>query len=74
MTLTASDRANILQIIERVHEGSAGKYVDDTSAEVLARIFGDSCGFKCGCPGTLQEALRDEPVVALLQLLLCAAA
>lgn len=71
MTLTSTQRARILYLIEYLEKGSAGKSFDSLVVEQLVNIFGEECGFVCGCPGTLHEALRDQPYVALLQLILC---
>lgn len=70
MTLTQAQRDRITQLIVYLERGSANSF-DSKVAEELARIFGSSCGFVCGCPGTLLETLRDAPYVALLQILLC---
>lgn len=70
MTLTQAQRDKIQQLIEYLEAGSANSF-DSKVAEELATIFGNSCGFVCGCPGTLMETLRDAPYVALLQILLC---
>lgn len=70
MTLTSAQRVRITQLIDYLEKGSANDY-DGRAAEDLVRIFGSSCGFRCGCPGTLHETLRDAPYVALLQILLC---
>lgn len=69
--LTDTQAAQILALAEYLEKGSAGKTFDSLVVEQLARIFGDRCGFVCGCPGTLHEMLRDAPYVALLKLLLC---
>lgn len=69
--LTDSQAAQILALAEYLEKGSAGQTFDSLVVEQLARIFGDRCGFVCGCPGTLHEMLRDAPYVALLKLLLC---
>lgn len=70
MTLTSAQRALITQLIEYLEAGSANSF-DSTVAEALARIFGNDCGFRCGCPGTFLETMRDAPYVGLLQVLLC---
>lgn len=70
-TLTDSEAARILALAEYLEAGSAGKTFDSLVVEQLMRIFSDSCGFVCGCPGTLHEMLRDAPYVALLKILLC---
>lgn len=70
-TLTDTQAARILALAEYLEKGSAGKTFDSLVVEQLTRIFGDSCGFVCGCPGTLHEMLRDAPYVALLKILLC---
>lgn len=73
MASVETNRARIQQIIDTLEAGSAGKWLDDTSIEQLARIFGNECGFKCGCPGTFQEGMRDTPYSTLLRVLLCPA-
>lgn len=70
-TLTESQVARILALAEYLEAGSAGKTFDSLVVEQLMLIFGNDCGFVCGCPGTLHETLRDAPYVALLQILLC---
>jgi hypothetical protein len=70
-TLSAAVTAQIQSLINYLDTGSAGKTIDDTTANALANIFGSSCGFKCGCPGTFLEGLRDSPVSTLLKLLVC---
>jgi hypothetical protein len=70
-TLSTNQTARITALINYLDQGSAGKTIDDTVANELARIFGSSCGFKCGCPGTFLEGLRDAPYSTLLKLLVC---
>lgn len=69
--LTVAQIARIEALIQYIQYGSAGKYIDERTAEDLARIFNDTCGYRCGCPGTLVEGLRDSPFSTLLTLLLC---
>lgn len=69
--LSAADTAKIKSVINYLEQGSAGKTIDDTTANALAGIFGSSCGFKCGCPGTFLEGLRDAPYATLLRALIC---
>lgn len=71
--LTVSQTARIQAVIDYLLAGSAGKHIDDRSVEELARIFGSVCGFTCGCPGSFQEGMRDEPFPTLLRALLCVA-
>lgn len=71
MTLTVAQRATLLSLIQYLEVGSAGKSFDSLVVERLVTIFGQECGFVCGCPGTLHEMLRDAPYVALLKILLC---
>lgn len=73
MATIETNRARIQTIIDTLEAGSAGKWIDDTSIEKLARIFGNTCGFKCGCPGTFQEGMRGTPYSTLLRVLLCPA-
>src|ERR1035437_8311369 len=70
-TLSTADTAKIQSLITYLERGAAGKTIDDTTANALARIFGSSCGFKCGCPGTFLEWLRDAPYATLLRALIC---
>lgn len=71
--LTVAQTARIQAVIDYLLAGSAGKHIDDRSVEELARIFGSVCGFTCGCPGSFQEGMRDEPFPTLLRALLCVA-
>lgn len=71
MTLTLAQRATILSLVQYLEAGSAGKSFDSLVVERLVTIFGQECGFVCGCPGTLHEMFRDAPYVALLKILLC---
>jgi len=71
MILTTVQRERIQTIIDTLEAGSAGKHIDDTSIEQLARVFGAECGFECGCPGTFQEGMRDTPFSTLLKVILC---
>lgn len=71
LEISAANRAKIVQLIKRLRAGSAGKFIDSTAVETLARIFGHSCGFRCGCPGTFQEGMRDEPFATLLTVMIC---
>jgi len=71
MATPAENRASILFLIEYLEKGSAGKFIDERSITALARIFGDVCGFKCGCPGTFQEGMRDAPFATLLRVITC---
>lgn len=72
LSLTAEQRA----IIQWVHDyvrntnGPAGHF-DQKASDELARVFRDNCGFVCGCPGTFQTGLRDNPVATLLRAILC---
>lgn len=69
--LTAAQRTRIQATITRLQAGSAGKYIDEVTAEELARVFCGTCDFEGGCPGELQENLRDTPFSTLLRVLLC---
>lgn len=68
--------AGQLAIIQWVHDylentnGPAGHF-DQKASDELARVFRDTCGFVCGCPGTFQTGLRDSPVTTLLSAILC---
>lgn len=70
--LSAEQRA----IIQWVHDylentnGPSGHF-DQKASDELARVFRNSCGFVCGCPGTFQTGLRDSPVTTLLRAILC---
>lgn len=71
LNISAADRARIVELIRRLKVGSAGKFIDSTSIEQLNRIFGNTCGWKCGCPGTFIEGMRDEPFATLLTAMIC---
>jgi hypothetical protein len=71
LVLSASDSARIQWVIDNLITGSAGKFIDSTSIEQLALVFGQECGFRCGCPGTFQEGMRDTPFATLLTAMLC---
>lgn len=71
MATPAENRAVILSLIEYLEKGSAGKFIDERTITSLARIFGETCGFRCGCPGTFQEGMRDAPFATLLRVLTC---
>lgn len=71
MALTLSQSARLVWLVEYLEKGSAGKTFDSLVVEQIMLIFGNTCGFVCGCPGTLHEMLRDAPYVALLKILLC---
>lgn len=71
-TTSADQLAAINRVIQYLEIGSAGRAsIDEITAATLANIFGQSCGFRCGCPGTLTEGLRDNPVATLLRLVTC---
>lgn len=63
-------------IVQWVHDylentnGPSGHF-DQKASDELARVFRDTCGFVCGCPGTFQTGLRDSPVTTLLRAILC---
>jgi len=71
MTLTAEQQAQLTWLINYLRQGPASKFLDQRTSDELERIFSSECGFTCGCPGTLQEGLRDEPIATLLRLVLC---
>ena len=71
MATSAENRAKIVALIEYLEKGGAGKFIDERTIHALSRIFGDSCGFTCGCPGTFQEGMRDAPFSTLLRVLIC---
>lgn len=73
LTITEANRLQIVEIIRRLRQGSSGKFLDSRTVEQLDRMFGRSCGFICGCPGSFSEGLRDEPFATLLQLMICPA-
>lgn len=72
MTLTIEQRARLQWIVDylSVSGGGYGR-INQKIADELTRVFGSECGFRCGCPGTFQEGLRDAPVLTLLRTLLC---
>jgi hypothetical protein len=72
MATPAQNRQSILDLIKYLEVGSAGRAsIDDRVAVTLANIYGSSCGFKCGCPGSLIDGLRESPISTLLRLLTC---
>lgn len=74
MALSAEQSERLAWLINYLQQGPASKFIDQRTADEIARIFGSSeCGFTCGCPGTLQEGLRDQPFVTLLRLAQCLA-
>lgn len=69
--LTAQQSALVQQAITYLDAGSAGKNLDETAIDLLARAFASACGFG-GLPfGSLLDALKDNPASTLLKLLLC---
>lgn len=69
----AEDRATIQWVIDYMERGDAGNAsIDQKVADELARVFHDSCGFVCGCPGTFHVGLRESPLTTLLKVILCA--
>lgn len=71
LVFTTAQRTRIEATIVRLQAGSAGKYIDEVTAEELARVFCGLCGFVGGCPGTFSEGLRDTPFSTLLRVILC---
>ena len=72
MATIAENRARLEWVIDYLESGSSGKFLDAKSIEEIVKIFGLTAGFKCGCPGTLSEGLRDTPFSSLLKILLAA--
>jgi len=72
MALSTAESERLTWLINYLRQGPASKFLDQRTADEISRIFGNSsCGFTCGCPGTLQEGLRDEPIATLLRLVQC---
>lgn len=71
MALSILEQEKLAWIINYLDQGPASKFLDQRTADEIARIFGNTCGFKCGCPGTLQEGLRDAPLSTLLKIVKC---
>ena len=70
--LTLTQREDIQWVIDYLEKGSAGHgHLDQRSIEVLQRIFGNTCDFTCGCPGSFVEGLAEEPFSTLLKIILC---
>lgn len=70
--LTAEERARLDALIDYLSKsGAGGGAADDRTVKVLNDIFGTSCGFKCGCPGSFFEGLRDAPLLTLLRAIVC---
>jgi len=69
----ASERARLREVIHRLRSGSAGSpaAIDQFTSDELSKIYKSLCGFRCGCPGTFADGLKDQPIVTLLSLLLC---
>lgn len=74
MALTVAQRAIIADVINRLEQGSSGKFLDSTSIERLALVFAETPPYVCGCPGTFQEGMRDTPFSTLLTVLLAVTA
>lgn len=71
LSISEVDRLKIVELIRRLRQGSAGRFLDSTSIEQLNRIFGNSCGFRCGCPPSFILGMQEEPYATLLTLLIC---
>lgn len=71
MALSTLEQERLAWLINYLRQGPGSKFLDQRTSDELVRIFGDTCGFTCGCPGTLQEGLRDEPIATLLRLVQC---
>lgn len=71
MALSTLEQERLAWLINYLRQGPGSKFLDQRTSDELVRIFGQSCGFTCGCPGTLQEGLRDEPIATLLRLVQC---
>jgi len=70
--LTLAERAQLEWVIDYLEKGGAGDgHLDQRSIEVLARVFGNTCGFTCGCPGSFIEGMHEEPFSTLLKVILC---
>jgi hypothetical protein len=46
-------------------------HFDQKASDELAVVFREVCGFRCGCPGSFQDGLRDSPISTLLRVILC---
>lgn len=71
MALTVLQSARVNWVIGYLEAGSAGRPLDGKAAEELQRVFGNQCGFTCGCPGSFMDGLRESPFSTLLTALLC---
>jgi len=70
---SVADLAIIQWVIDYMERGGSGHgHFDQKASDELARVFRDSCGFMCGCPGTFQTGLLQSPVTTLLRAILCA--
>jgi hypothetical protein len=71
--IPAAQRARIEWVIRYLEVGGSGEgHLDQTASDELAIVFKRGCGFVCGCPGSFQDGLRDNPVSTLLRVILCA--
>ncbi|WP_218831087.1 hypothetical protein, partial [Klebsiella pneumoniae] len=72
--LSASDTAILQWVVDYLRIGGAGSgHIDQKVSDELARVFRSSCSFRCGCPGSFQDGLRDSPVSTLLRAFICVA-
>jgi len=71
MATAAQNRAKIAWVIQYLQRGSSGKFLDATSIEQLTKVFGNTCDFRCGCPGSFALGMQERPFETLLEAILC---
>lgn len=64
----ADERTRLRNILLRLRAGSDSKLIDQETSDQLTRVYGNLCGFN---NGSFRDAIRDEPIPTLIQLLLC---
>jgi ice-binding like protein len=71
MATSAENRVRIQWVIDYLRQGDAGKFINDTAIEQLTAVFGNTCGFRCGCPGDFALGMQERPFETLLTAILC---
>jgi len=64
----SAERNRIRGVLRRLINGSDSKLIDQETSDQLTKVYGNLCGFT---NGTFRDSLRDQPIVTLLELLLC---
>ena len=64
----STERSRIRGVLRRLINGSDSKLIDQETSDQLTKVYGNLCGFT---NGTFRDSLRDQPIVTLLELLLC---